>query len=42
LPGQGMENFPRLLADFPEHHLPPSLRDEHNMVNLQLTGLPGF
>jgi hypothetical protein len=32
LPGQGMENLPQLLADFPKQSLPPSLRDEHDMV----------
>ena len=32
LPGQSMENFPQLPADFPENNLPPSLGDEHNMV----------
>ena len=31
LPGQGMENLPQLLADFPKQHLAPSLRASHIM-----------
>jgi hypothetical protein len=31
LPSQSMENFPQLLADFPEHNLPPPLRASHIM-----------
>jgi hypothetical protein len=30
--GQGMENLPQLLADFPKKNFPAALRDEHDMV----------